>query len=549
MEPLWYKSWPAGVPRTLGPPRFTLAQMVEKHALTRPEAVAVNFYGGVLDYGRLNDLANRLAGALARRGVSRGDRVGLFLENCPQFIITCLAAWKIGALAVPANPMLKEEELAHLLRHSGCRTMVALETLYPVLGGIRWDTGLVDVVVTRLGDFLPDHPELPLHPSFNGPLCYFPDTYDFLELLAEKGEPPAAVAVSGRDPALLQYTAGSTGMPKGAVITHANLAANSRCAFLWLGSEDAIHLTVLPLCHPTGLIGSMGVPLFRGDPIILLARYDTETVIQAVEKYRCTDWITVPTMNIAVINYPGVEKRDLGSLRVCSCGGAHAPVYLFKRFREVTGATLVEGYGLSETASQVTLNPRDRPRPGSVGIPVIDTAVKIVHPEDGNREVVPGETGELLVKGPQVSPGYWNNPEETARAFRDGWLATGDMAWMDEDGYIYLAGRRKEVIKASGFSVFPEEVEGFLSRHPAVAEVAVTGVPDAYRGRSVKAYVVLKQEYANTVSEADLIRWAKGRMAAYKYPREICFCRELPKNGDGRIQRHLLADKAVPLVP
>lgn len=545
MEPLWYKSWPAGVPHTIDPPNRTLAELVESHARTTPATVAVNFYGAVLDYCQLNELATSLAAGLARQGVSKGDRVGLFLENCPQFIIACLAAWKLGAVIVPANPMLKEEELAELLRHSGCRTIILLDALYPVLEGIRRETKLKNVVVTRFGDFLPDTPQLPLHPSLNVPLCFFPDTCEFMELLAE--EDNFSASVEGNDPAILLYTAGSTGVPKGAVITHANLVANSQCASVWFGGEYAIHLAVLPLFHPNGLVGCLSVPLFNGDSIILLARYDTETVLQAVEKYRCTNWASVPTMNIAVINYPRVSSRNLKSLRVCSCGGATVPPHLFAKFQEVTGVSLIEGYGLSETISHVTINPFDRPRPGSVGIPVINTQVRIVHPDDRDREVRPGATGELMVKGPQVSPGYWNNPEETARAFLNGWLATGDMGWMDEDGYIYLEGRKTEVIKASGFSVFPEEVEAFLARHPAVAEVAVTGMPDSYRGQSVKAYVVLKREYENTVSEADLITWARSKMAAYKYPRRIVMCRELPKNGEGRIMRHLLAEKSLPL--
>lgn len=539
MERPWYRSWPAGVPRTLDPPRATLAAMVAEHARTRGGAPAVNFYGAVWDYGRLDGLAARLALALARRGVSRGDRVCLFMENCPQFVIACLAAWRIGAVAVPANPMLKEEELAHLLRHSACETIILRDALYPVLHGTRRHVALKNVVVTRFADFLPEAPELPLHPSLGAPLCYFPHTYEFPALLAEEGEGtlhPAGLP----DPALLLYTAGSTGVPKGAVITHANLAANVRCASLWYGGSNGVHLAVLPLCHATGLVGSLGLALFQGDPVVLLARYDTETVLQAVEKYRCTNWVSVPTMNVAVINYPGVENRKLDSLRVCTCGAAPVPFDLFERFGAVTGVALTEGYGLSETTSQLTINPCDRPRPGSVGIPVIDTDVRIVHPDDPRREVAPGETGELLARGPQVTGGYWNNPEENRRAFPDGWLATGDLARMDPDGYIHLAGRKKEVIKASGYSVFPAEVEAVLSRHPAVAEVAVTGVPDPYRGQNVKAWVVLKRDYVNTVSETDLIRWARGRMAAYKYPREICFCPELPKNGDGRIQRHLL---------
>jgi len=414
--------------------------MVEEYARTRGGRTAVNFYGAVLDYGRLDELAVRLALALIRRGLSRGDRICLFMENCPQFIIACLAAWKAGAVAVPANPMLKEEELSHLLRHSACQTIILRDALYPVFHGAREGNGPQNVIVTRFSDFLPEAAELPLHPSLSAPLCYFPDACEFLSLLAEEGGGPLEPG-DLPDPALILYTAGATGTPKGAVITHANLTANVRCASVWYGGMSGAHLAVLPLCHATGLVGSLGVALFQGDPVILLARYDTETVLCAVEKYRCTNWVSVPTMNVAVVNYPGVEKRNLSSLRVCTCGAAPVPVEVFERFRAVTGVPLVEGYGLSETTSQVTINPFDRPRPGSVGIPVMDTDVRLVDPDDPEKEMGPGQTGELLVGVRRLPPPtgttLWKtavpspaagSPRETWRA----WTPTATSTWPGE---------------------------------------------------------------------------------------------------------------------
>lgn len=544
MEPIWYKSWPDGVPREITYPDVTLPEIVKQHAQNSPDREAINFYGYNISYGRFERLTASFSASLSKLGVKKGDRVCLFMQNCPQYIIAIFATWRIGAVAVTANPMYKEDELAYQLNDSGAETIILLDTLYPVLQRVKDRTYLKNVIITGFKDMLPAVPSLPLHPSLKVPRQFFPDTIEMSELLSSTDNPPELEIDPNEDLALLQYTSGTTGTPKGAMITHANMLSNTVCSALWhKAKKNDTNLAVLPLFHVTGLVHSMNKPLYTGGTIILLARYDTETVIRAIEKYRVNHWVSIATMNIAVVNYPQARKYNLTSLKSCVSGGAPIPLEVLKKFKEMTGASLVEGYGLSETISQVAVNPLDKPRLGSVGIPVLNTSVKIVDLTDPSKEVPLGEMGELLVKGPQVTRGYWKLPGETAVCIKDGWLATGDIVRMDQDGYLYVIGRKKELIKASGYSVFPQEVENFLYEHPAVAEAVVTGIPDPYRGETVKAFIVLKREYANKISETDIINWAREKMAAYKYPRVVEFREELPRSGSGKILRRLLIEK------
>jgi len=540
MEPIWYKSWPEGVPTEIRCPDTTLPEIVKGHARSFPHREAINFYGYSISYGSFEQLTAAFADSLLRLGVLKGDRVCLFMENCPQLIISTFAVWRIGGVVVFANPMYKEEELVYQLTDSGSETIILLDMLYPVLHRIRKKTLLKNVIITGYRDFLPEAPGLPLHPSLDVPRQYFPCTLEMLDLLECDGETSTILAANPNDTALLQYSAGTTGTPKGAIINHHNILFSTICSALWLKGENGIHLAVLPLFHVTGLVHSLIMPLYNGSTIILLALYDTETVIMAIEKYRCTHWVSVATMNIAVVNHPDVKRYNLSSLFACVSGGAPISLKIHREFKEITGASLAEFYGLSETISLVTMNPLERPRLGSVGIPVMNTSVKIADLNDPGREVSLGEMGELMVKGPQVTRGYWMRSEESSCSIKGGWLATGDIVMMDSDGYIYIVGRKKELIKASGYSVFPGEVERYIREHPAVAEVAVAGIPSLYRGENIKAFVVLKHEYANSIRESDIIEWSRTKMASYKYPRKVEFLPDLPVDGSGKIMRHLL---------
>ncbi len=542
MQRIWYKSWPAGVPKKISGCALSVTGMVARHAHLYPRRVAVNYYGWEITYSELDRLAGCFAAALAGMGVKKGDRISLYMENCPQFIIALLGAWKIGAVVVPSNPMFLGDELVYQLVDAGVETIVLQDDLYPVFTAVKKRTPVKHVIVANRKDFLPDVPALPPHHTLLTAPIEAAGAVPFMSLLT--GETPRQESGPDLDDlALLQYTAGTTGMPKGAMITHRNLAFNAMGSAAWFhGRAGDIHLAVLPLFEVTGLVHSMSMPFYTGGTIVLLARFETETVLEAIQRFRCTHWQSITTMNIAVINYPNVSGWDLTSLRYCMSGGSPVPPEVIRLFQEVTGARLVEGYGLSETISQVTINPVDKPRPGSVGIPVQETDIMIVDIENGDRELPLGAEGELLVKGPQVMQGYWNRPGESRLALRDGWLFTGDVARVDDDGYVYIVGRKKELIKPSGFIIFPQEVENFLCEHPAVAEVAVVGIPDPYRLETVKAYVVLHQEYVNRISEADIINWARRKMAAYKYPRVVEFVPELPRNGNGKVMRYCLSE-------
>jgi acyl-CoA synthetase (AMP-forming)/AMP-acid ligase II len=351
------------------------------------------------------------------------------------------------------------------------------------------------------------------------------------------------------DLALLQYTSGTTGLPKGAMITHFSLLTNTVGSAVWNGvTEKDIVLSVLPFFHVTGMIHSMCRPVYTGTTNIMLSRFDPEAVLQAIHTYRCTHWVSITTMNVAMVNHPDVEKYDLRSLRVCGSGGAPVPKEILEKWRKIIGTELAEGYGLSETISQTHMNPYLRPRYGSIGLPQFDIDCRIVDLETG-IDLPLDQEGELLVKGPTVMKGYWKRPEATAEVLKDGWLYTGDIARMDEDGYFYIVGRKKELIKASGYSVFPAEVENFLYGHPAIKEVAVIGLPDPYRGENIKAVIVLQSEYENKVREEEIIAWCKGKMAAYKYPRSVEFVKELPKTASGKVLRRVLREREMKRMP
>jgi acyl-CoA synthetase (AMP-forming)/AMP-acid ligase II len=303
-----------------------------------------------------------------------------------------------------------------------------------------------------------------------------------------------------------------------------------------------MHIAVLPLFHVTGMVHSFLAPLYAGATVLLITRFETPTFIQAIDYYRPTHWVGIATMNIAVTQFPSIQEYRLDSLQACMSGGAPIPVPILEKFRELTGSTLIEGYGLSETISQVTVNPSDHPKMGSAGIPVFDVDLRITEIGHFDRELDLGETGEIWVKGPQVMAGYWQRPEATEEVLRpDGWFDTGDIGYVDPDGYLFISGRSKELIKSSGFSVFPAEVESLLYKHPAIAEAVVIGVPDAYRGETVKAFVVLKPD--SHVTPEQIATWARGEMAAFKAPRQVEIRESLPKNGSGKIMRRFLVDE------
>jgi acyl-CoA synthetase (AMP-forming)/AMP-acid ligase II len=544
MEKIWVKSWPDGIPQKLDFPNKPLYDFLRDKAERNPKKVAINYYGREIGFQELDDLSDRFAAALNDLGLGKGGRVSLYLENCPQFVIAYYGTLKAGGVVVAANPMFKEDELSYELKDSGTKIVIALDHLYPLVREIRKKIQLSQVIVTSYWDFLPENPSLPMHPSMQPPKAVFPQTLDFIDLL-EKYEPEALRPEINmqEDLALLQYTSGTTGLPKGAMITHYSLLFNTVGSTVWsMTTEDDVHLSVLPFFHVTGMIHGMNRPIYTGTTNVMLSRFDTETAITAIHDFRCTVWVSITTMNVAVVNFPDIHKYNLQSLKHCSSGGAPIPKEILQRWREIVGPELVEGYGLSETISQTHVNPISNPRYGSVGIPHFGVECRIVD-VDTREELPIGEEGELIIKGPMVTKGYWNNPEETEKVLKDGWFATGDIARMDHDGYFYIVERKKDMIKASGYSVFPAEVEALMYEHPAVQEVAVIGVPDPHRGENIKAFIILRPQYKDQVKMEDMIAWAKNKMAAYKYPRIVEFVDELPKTGSGKILKRALRDR------
>ena len=430
----------------------------------------------------------------------------------------------------------------------GNTILIAQDILLPKAGKIRAEAGLSHVILTSYSDFLPMRPRLPLHPSMQAAKMPFPGSFDLLELMDRYSPEPIQVDLNPReDLALLQYTSGTTGLPKGAMISHYSLLFNTVGSATWQEvRETDIVLSVLPFFHVTGMIHSMNNPVYTGTTNVMLSRFDPATALKAIHEFRCTSWTSITTMNVAVVNYPDVDKYDLSSLKRSLTGGAPVPGEILEKWRKKVGTELSEGYGLSESISQTHMNPVYAPRYGTIGLPTFDLECRIVDLETG-QDLPPGEEGELVLKGPTVMKGYWNRPEETQEALRDGWLYTGDLARVDEDGYFYIVGRKKDLIKASGFSVFPAEVENFLYGHPAVKEVAVVGVPDPYRGENIKAFIVLQPEYRHQVQEEEIIVWSREKMAAYKYPRMVEFVEELPKTASGKVLKRVLREREIAL--
>ena len=492
-------------------------------------------------------MVDRFAAALQDLGVKKGDRVGIQLPNIPQFVIAFYGALRAGAICVACSPLYKARELEHQLNDAGAETLVVMDTLYPIVQEIRERSKLRNVIATSPRDYLP--PLLRTLSPLKGVKSYkCPGAIDFLSIM--KHEPnPKPVLVKPDELALLQYTGGTTGVPKGAMITHRNLIVNAAQCEVELPMRRGIdvNVTALPLFHIFGMTCAMNAPVLTGTTMLMIPDpRDPKGILNTISKYKATTFCSVPTMYIALINTPDIKKYDLSTVRACMSGAAPLPVEVQKKFEQLTGGRLVEGYGLTESSPVSHVNPLDDPkknRPGSIGIPVPDTEAKIVDLETGTKDLKPNEAGELVIKGPQVMQGYWNNPDETKNTLRGGWLYTGDIAKMDEDGYFYIVDRKKDMIDVSGLKVWPREVEEVLYEHPAVNEAAVVGVADAYRGETVKAYVTLKPGYQGKVTEEDIIKFCREKIATYKAPRSVEFRDSLPKTLVGKILRRTLKEE------
>ncbi|MED4585202.1 AMP-binding protein [Brevibacillus choshinensis] len=546
----WIANYPPETAPSLEYPRVPLTYFLEQSAKDYPDSYAIYFMGKRITYRDLLQMSYQCAHALMSRGVKKGDRVAIMLPNIPQAVISYYGALFAGATVVMTNPLYTERELIHQLNDSGAETIITLDLLYKRVSSIKASTPLKRLIVTSIGDFLPFIKKL-LYPlvqkkeGHNPQVSYGSEVEPFLSIVKESATNPVQMQVDPEeDIALLQYTGGTTGVAKGVMLTHGNLIANSiQCqAVLYkLKKGKERILGALPLFHVYGMTTVMNKGISIAAEIILVPKYDVKQIFDMIDKVKPTLFPGAPTMYIALINHPDLKNHDLSSIEACVSGSAPLPVEVQNKFEELTRGKLVEGYGLTEASPVTHSNPIWGKRiTGSIGLPWPDTDCRIVDSATG--EALPqGEVGELAVKGPQVMKGYWNRPEETAAILQDGWLLTGDMGYMDEEGYFYIVDRKKDMIIAGGFNIYPREVEEVLFEHPAIQEAAVIGVPDPYRGETVKAFVVFKQ--GQHASEEELEKHCRQRLAAYKIPRKYEIRADLPKTMVGKVLRRQLQDE------
>jgi len=543
----WVRFYDHGVPAQLTYPDLLLHQVLEESARKYPRLTALIFFGRRMTYAELDALATRFAAGLQRLGVRQGTPVSIHLPNCPQFVIAYYGILKAGGVAVPHNPLYTEREIEYQLKDAGVQVAVTLSQFYPRVAAAAQRVGVRNIVYTPINDYMPSHLRLlyPLKARREGQWVQVrpaAGVLPFAALLVEGR--PQPVELSPDDPALYQYTGGTTGVPKAAVLTHRNLVANLLQAVAWYGEGEHAgerSMAVLPFFHIYGMTSVLNFSIRLGMAVILVPRFDPDMVLHAVARWRPTVFHGVPTMYATLLNHPRLARTDMRSIRTCISGAMGLPQEVQRRWEAATGGRLVEGYGLTEASPITHCTPvYGHRRAGSIGVPLPDTDARVVDAESG--QVLPaGEVGELAVRGPQVMRGYLNRPEETAAALRDGWLFTGDIARMDEDGYFYIVDRKKEMINVGGLKVFPREVEEALYEHAAVREAAVIPVPDPLKGEVVKAYVALKAGAAATPDE--LIAFCRQRLAPHKVPRAVEFRDALPKTLIGKILRRALVEE------
>lgn len=546
----WTKFYEAGVPPSLTYPDLTLGNMLAQTVLKYPDHTALLFFGKKISYSELDALTNRFAHALSGLGIKKGDRVALMLPNIPQMVIAYYGTLRLGAIAVATNPLYHEHELEVQLKDSGAETLVAVDMFYPVISPVLPKTSVKHLVLCGIKDYLPFPLNLlyPIKAKMEKQwvsVKRVPPIYDFVSLLNEAKATPLSADVSPDDVAIFQYTGGTTGIPKGAVLTHRNLVVNAVHNKAWLtqGKEGEERLlAVIPFFHVYGMTTAMNLGVLLGAELILLPKFHTKEVLETINKHRPTIFPGIQAMYLAIGNYPKIEKYDLTSIKAAISGAGPLMHEVQERFEHLTKSRIVEGYGLSEASPVTHCNPiLGKRKIGSIGLPFPDMDAKIVDLETGEKELPVGETGELVVKGPQVMKSYWNKPDETAHALRNGWLHTGDIAKMDEEGFFFIVDRIKDMIKTVGENVYPREVEEVLFTHPKVKDAVVIGLPQEFMGEKIKAYVILKEGMSATPDE--IIQYCREQLSKFKVPKEVEFRDQLPKTLVGKVLRRVLRDE------
>jgi len=546
----WVKFYEPGIPPNLTYPESTLGNVLAQTASKYPGHTALLFFGRKITYAELDGLVNRFANALTGLGVKKGDRIALMLPNIPQMVIAYYGTLRLGAIAVATNPLYLEHELEVQLKDSGAEILVAVDMFYPVISRALPKTSVKKLILCGIKDYLPFPLNLlyPIKAKIEKQwvnVKRVQPIYDFLSLLSKAPATPISTVVTPDDTAILQYTGGTTGTPKGAILTHRNLVANALHNRVWLKGgkegEERI-LAVIPFFHVYGMTTAMNLGMLLGAELILLPKFHTKEVLEFINKYRPTIFPGIQAMYLAIGNFPNIHKYDLTSIKAAISGAGPLMREVQERFEELTKARIVEGYGLSEASPVTHCNPVfGRRKLGSIGLPFPDMDAMIVDIETGEKEMPVGDTGELVVKGPQVMKGYWNKPDESAYALRGGWLHTGDIAKMDEEGYFFIVDRIKDMIKTVGENVYPREVEEVLFTHPKVKDVVVVGLPDGFKGEKIKAYIILKEGV--TAESTEIIQYCREQLSKFKVPKEIEFRDQLPKTLVGKVLRRVLRDE------
>ena len=544
----WFKNYDKGVPQHIDYPEIPLYQLLEDTARNYPDAPCTIFKGASISYKEIDEITDRLAAGLADLGVKKGDRVGIFMPNTPQFVMAYFGILKAGGVAVASNFMYGPREIEHQANDSGMEVMIVMTNFYNKIKEVQDKTKIRTLVVTNIKETLPSLLSFLFTLTKEKKGGFRVDLAEgdvWMKDLIEGHTPEdrPKVDVGPDATAIFQYSGGTTGVPKAAIAMHRNLVANSYQTGSWLANVEMgkeVILMAIPLYHVYGMVAGMLFAIRIGGSLVMVPDpRDVKDVLDTIQKYRATFYPGVPALYNLINNYPEVGNYDLSSIKGCISGSAPLLRETKENFEAITGGVLFEGYGLSETPTATHCNPMlGENRTGSIGLPLPDVEVRIISLDDEVTELSTGEIGELVIQGPQVFKGYHNMPTETQNALRDGWLYTGDIARMDEDGYFYIVDRKKELIKPGGFQVWPREVEEVIKDYPAVMEVGVAGIPDPESGEAVKAWVVLKP--GETATEEDIIQFCKGEMANYKAPKQVEFRDELPKTTVGKLLRREL---------
>ena len=538
----WLSSYEKGVPEKIDYENICLPKILERTAGKFPNKMALLFEGYKMTYRELIDMVNCFAQALHSLGIQKGDSVAILLPNLIPCVVAYYAILKIGGIAVMNNPLYSDRELEHQFNDSGSKALITIDLLGNRMIDLRPKTKVKQIIYTSIGDYLP-FPKNFLFPlvakkkNLAADVKSSENVFKWKDVLAKSSPNPPEVELSFDDVAMYQYTGGTTGVSKGVMLTHGNLSKQVQQVGAWFPAFDSneIMLGALPFFHVFGLTTAMNLAIYLGWGDILIPKPQPEPLIEAIRKFRPTFVPLVPTMYIGILNHPHIDKIDLTSIKGCFSGSAPLPVEVIRDFENKTGAVIVEGYGLTESSPVTHVNPFSggKRKVGSIGIPISDTECRIVDINNGDADVPVGESGEILIKGPQVMKGYWKRAEETASTLTDGWLHTGDIGKMDEEGYFYIVDRKKDMILSGGLNVYPRDIEEVFYENPKVQEAAAIGIPHPTRGESVKVFVALKE--GATATQEELIEYCKDKMAKFKLPTEIEFRIELPKTNVGKI--------------